>query len=224
MKREVERERELPAFALSVGELEVLWMRLAALFDDPTDINAYIHIRIPSEQLEFDSIEELRQYKRLPIRVTEFTVRLFKNGRSVIIYSGRFLNTKSKVSATSETEAWCAGAIDTVFSFVQSHKLWYNWFVSAPIGWILIFLIYIPWAVLLFMPKGSQIDSVIVFGWLGAVSALLLLYFGRERLLPSAVLKISESDGFVRKHVAELSLVIAIVSVILTIIGLVITK
>ena len=135
MKREVERERELPAFSLTVGELEALWQRLATLFnDDPSDLLSFIDVRLPSEQLQFASVEELRQYEHLPHQITDFTVTLFKNERSIIIFSGRLLTAKAKVRARSETEAWCAGAIDTVYSFIQTHKLWYNWFVSAPIG------------------------------------------------------------------------------------------
>lgn len=224
MKREVERERELPAFSLTVGELEALCQRLATLFNDPTLLHTSIDVRLPSERLEFASVEELRQYEHLPHQITDFTVTLFKNQRSIILSSGRLLTAKAKVRARSETEAWCAGAIDTVYSFMQTHKLWYNWFVSAPIGWLLFIIGNMPLPVLVFMSKDTPIDRVVVFGWFGAFLTLLLLYFGRERLLPSGILKISETNGFVRRHVAELSLAIAIVSVILTIVGWFVTK
>lgn len=224
MKREVERERELPAFSVTVGELEVLWQRLALLFDDPSNLYASIDVRLPSEQLEFANVEELRQYEHLPPQITDFTIRLSQKGRSVRIRSGRLLTAKANVSATSETEAWCAGAIDTVYSFLQSHKLWYSWFVSAPIGWLLFFVSNMPGPVLLLMPKDGKIDRIVVFGWLGAFITLFLLYFGRERLLPSGVLRVSATTGFVRRYVAELSLAIAIVSAILTIIGWFVAK
>lgn len=221
VKREVNRERKLPAFSLSVGELEVLWSRLAALFNDSVELYASIDIRLPSEQLEFSNIEELRQYERLPARVTNFTVTLAQKGCRITIRSG-MLFAKAQVDATSETEAWCAGAIDTVYSFVQSHKLWYNWFVSAPIGWVLVIVANIPSAVMTFMPKG--VERVFMFGWLGALLTMSLLYFGRGRLLPSAMIRISESKGFVRNNVAELSLAIAVFSAILTVIGWFVAK
>jgi len=224
MKREVEREKELPAFSLTLGELEVLWQRITALFDDHSDIYASIDVCFPSEQLEFENVEELRHYENLPAQITDFTVRLARKGRSVRIRSGRLLTGKAKVTATSETEAWCAGAIDTVHSFVQSRKLWYSWFVSAPIGWVLVIVGNIPGPTLVLMSKGVQIDRIVVFGWLGALVALLILYFGRERLLPSAILKVSEPKRFVRQHVAELSLIVAILSAILTIIGWFVAK
>lgn len=61
MKKQVNRKRKLPAFSLSIGELEVLWSRLKKLFDDPADIYARIDFRLPSEQLEFANFEELKQ-------------------------------------------------------------------------------------------------------------------------------------------------------------------
>ena len=76
VKKVVQRERKLPAFSLSIGELEALWSRLTALFDDPADIYASFQIRLPLEQLEFSNPEELRQYPHLPSRVTNFHIRL----------------------------------------------------------------------------------------------------------------------------------------------------
>lgn len=76
MKKEVNRERKLPAFSLSIGELEALGSHLTALIDDPADILASIQIRLPLEQLEFANTAELRQYPHLPSRVMNFHIRL----------------------------------------------------------------------------------------------------------------------------------------------------
>src|SRR5580704_16581129 len=94
-----------------------------------------IQIRLPLEQLEFANPEELRQYPHLPSRVTNFHVRLsdLQKGHRVVISSGKPRHFRAEVSATAETEAWCGGAVEAVFSFVQSHKLGYAWFLSAPV-------------------------------------------------------------------------------------------
>ncbi|OYY95352.1 MAG: hypothetical protein B7Y41_02295 [Hydrogenophilales bacterium 28-61-23] len=225
MKREVERERELPAFSLSIGELEALWARLAALFDDPADIYSSIDVRLPGEQIEFASLEELKQYAALPPRITSFYIRLRKGERRVSIRSGKYwATTNAKVSASSETEAWCAGAIETVYSFVQSHKVWYHWFLSAPVGWALVLVGNAPWLASAFMPKGSKIEMPIVIGWAGIVATLLILYFAKERVLPAGIIQVADRDGFIQKHVAELSLGIAVISAILTIVGWFVAK
>jgi hypothetical protein len=228
VKKQVNRERKLPAFSLSIGELEVLWSRLRKLFDDPADIYARIQIRLPLEQLEFANFEELKQYPHLPSRVTNFDIWLSQKERHITIRSQWRSGFRTRVSATAETEAWSGGAIETVFSFMQSHKLWYSWFLSTPVFWALILIVAI--APMLFLiaydnpPVATAvIPKGVVIGWLGAL-ALYFLWFSNERLLPPAVIRISDSQGFVRKHAVELQLALAAVSIILVVIGWFVAK
>jgi hypothetical protein len=95
VKKQVNRERKLPAFSLSIGELEVLWSRLRKLFDDPADIYARIQIRLPSEQLEFANFEELKQYPHLPPRATNFDIWLSQKERRITIHSQWRLGSSS---------------------------------------------------------------------------------------------------------------------------------
>jgi len=225
MKREIERVRELPAFSLSLGELETLWSRLLGLFNDSETLYTSIDIKLPLEKLEFSNIEELKEYKLLPPNVTNFSIVLSQKNRRVSLrVEDCVYSRKAQVRASSETEAWCAGAIDTFYTFIQSHKLWYNWFISAPIGWLIIASISIPELLLFFVFKGYQIDRTIVFSWITTLIVLISLYFFREKLLPAGILRISENNGFIRNHIGELSLILAIISVILTVVGWFITK
>jgi hypothetical protein len=231
VKKEVNRERKLPAFSLSLGELEVLWSRLTEQFDDPADIHARIQIRFSSEQLEFANFEELKQYPRLPPRATNFDVWLSQNERRITIHSQRRLGFRARVSATAETEAWCAGAIETVFSFLQSYKLWYSWFLSTPVFWVLNLMAIAP--ALAIMSTGGHPEKLHPFlaehsiaaaiGWPGVVYAFLLLWLNNERLLPSAVIRISDNEGFIRKHNIELMVVGAVVTAVAAIITLIVT-
>ena len=50
---------------------------------------------------------------------------------------------------------------------------------------------------------------------------LLLLYFKKSSLLPSASIIITQEDSFLRRHIGELSLLVAIASAVLTVIGMV---
>ena len=232
MKKQVNRKRKLPAFSLSIGELEVLWSRLKKLFDDPADIYARIDFRLPSEQLEFANFEELKQYPHPPSRVANFDICLSQNERRITIRSQWLLGSRATVSATAESEAWCAGAIETVLSFVQSYKLWYSWFLSTPVSWELNLMAIAPTVALI--STGGRLERVhpflaehpvVVFvGWPGAVLTLLFLWFVKERLLPSAVIRISDSEGFVRKHAVELQLALATISIILILIGWFVAK
>ena len=219
MKREVQRERGLPAFSVGIGELEVLCKRMSEQFEKPEDVYISIHLTLPSESLEFKSIEELKQYSALRGQITKFRLWFSQGGRHVSIRSGSSFGSRPEISATAETEAWCAGAIETVYSFIQSNKLWYHWFVSAPIGWIFFVFANIPSIALLLLPKGQSLETQVFAGWLAITVTLGILYFSRARLLPSSVIVVTREEGFVRRNAAELSLLVAIVSAALTVIG-----
>jgi hypothetical protein len=128
------------------------------------------------------------------------------------------------VSASGETEAWCAGAIETTYSFLLSNKLWYSWFVTAPLGWVLLLCINAPTIGSLLLPKEQSPGKSAFVAWLGITLTLALLYFFKGRLLPSSVLVITQKETFLRRHAAELSLVVAIASLILTAIGWFVAK
>ena len=219
MKREVKRERALPAFAIGISELELLLGRLLALFDKPEDVYGSIEITLPSESLEFKNIEELKGYSELRGRITKFRVWLSQGGRHVSIKSSSILGSRPEVSASGDTEAWCAGALETVYSFAQTNKLWYSWFSSAPIGWVLIFLANAPTLASLLLPKGQSLSKPVFIAWMSITIALAILYLARGKLLPSAILVVTREEGFVRRHIGELSLFVAIISVVLTVVG-----
>ena len=62
MKREVEREIRLPAFALTMGELELLWKRMSDALLGDEKVRQSISLSIPHESLEFESIDELSAF------------------------------------------------------------------------------------------------------------------------------------------------------------------
>jgi hypothetical protein len=220
MKREVERKRKIPAFSIGIGELEVLWGRAVALFDDTEKVHGRIEITLPTEKLLFKDIEELKQYSNLKGRITKFSLLLYQGDRDVYIRSGDPSSSQAIVSATGEAEAWCAGAIETVYSFLQSYKVWYHRFVAAPIGWVLILLFNIPPTIgMLFLLKGTTIDRTAFLGWLAALIALAFLYVLREKLFPAAALRITEEESYIHRHSAELGLIIALLSAVLSAVG-----
>lgn len=220
MKREVERKQQLPAYSVTLDQLDVLIDRLRALFTEPQDVRCSIDIRLKSEKLSFDSVSELKAYPALKGRATEFAIWVSQSPRRIWISSaGVLFDSRSSVNAQGESEGWCAGAIETVLSFVHPHKLWYHWFVSAPIGWILLAVAYLPAVYFSFLPKGSIVEKTVVAGWVGATVTLFVLWLGRSRLLPASVLRITDDESFIRRHGPELSLLIALASAVLTIVG-----
>jgi hypothetical protein len=188
VKTTVIRERKLPAFSLSIGDLEALWSHLTqTLFEnDPSNISSRIQIHLSSEQLEFANLEQLKEYPRLPPRITNFNVRLShsQKERDIMIRSQRRLGSRATVSAFAETAGWCAGAIEEVFSFTQSNKLWYSWFLSTPVLWALYLMAIAP-AMTLLLTGGHPErvhpffgDHPLVFTMVGLEPSTYLSSFG----------------------------------------------
>ena len=219
MKREVEREQKLPSFRIGVAELEVLFDRLLALFPEPEDVHCSIDITLKSEKLEFESVAELKRYESLKGEITKFSLWLSRGDKRISLRSSGVFGGRGAISAKADSEAWCAGALETASSFLQSHRLWYHWFISSPLGWVLSAFAYIPTLSMAFLPKGTVIEKPVVFAWVAITATLAVLYVARSRLLPASVLVFSKEEGFIQRNAAQLSLLIAVISAVLTVVG-----
>lgn len=219
MKRYVERRRNLPAFSIGLGELDVLWSRIIAVFGPGEPDGAYMYISLRSEQLEFRAVDELRNYAELKGRVTTFSLHFHQGHRILNVFLGSLRTPAPSVFARGETEAWSAGAVETVYSFLQSHRLWYHWFVSWPVIIFVWVLTWLSFAIVLLLPKSEAFPQWSGIAWFAALAAFNLLYVARAILLPSSVLRITNEETFLRRHIAELSLVVALLPAVLTVVG-----
>jgi hypothetical protein len=77
----------------------------------------------------------------------------------------------------------------------------------------------IPTVASLFLPKGQSLDKPVFGTWLSITIALGIVHLARSKLLPSSILVVTREEGFFRRHVGELSLVVAIISAVLTVVG-----
>jgi hypothetical protein len=123
------------------------------------------------------------------------------------------------ISATADTEAWCAGAVETARAFLFTYRPWYHWFLSLPLGWMLLILFNAPMIYSWFLPKGEKLEALLLWAWLIAFSVLGFLWAFRAQLFPSSQLVVTEDETWIRRHSAEISLVMGVVSAILAIVG-----
>ncbi len=228
MKREVTRERNLPAVRLDTADLGLLWQRCCALFAEPADVCASVDIELPNESLEFSSVDELQAFAGLPSEVSKVKLWFSQGDRRIFIRSSGLLGSQPHVSCTGDSEAWCAGAVETVHSFLSNHRTAYSWFVTAPLGWIIAIVLYVAPLTTFLVGKLSgtqfQIPAPVAVGWLGTVAALSVLFFARHRVLPMFVVVLRKEDGFLKRRTAELTLLVALASAVLTIVGWFVTK
>jgi hypothetical protein len=169
--------------------------------------------------LEFRTPDELRTYPELKGRVTKFSFHFHQDRRILTVFPGSFFNPLPYVYAQGETEAWSAGAVEVVYSFLSSHRLWYHWFVSLAMGWLFIVLTLVSVVAWVLSLKSPAFPRGIVLAWFSTLTVFSFLHSGRAILLPSSILRITNEEGFLRRHVAELSLILALLSAVLTVVG-----
>jgi hypothetical protein len=225
MKREVKRNRTLPAFRLDMGELELLWGKVLQLFDDPAHVRVSLTVELRDEKLDFNSLEELRTYQSLPATLKDFSLRFSQGEYYVSIGGNGMIGSLPEVRTSGLSEAWCAGAVETVSAFMSQHRIWYHWFLVAPVGWLFLLTIYVvPIIAVVFIPKDFKIPIIALAAWVTLTFTLFALYLSRAKFLPICALELRQENNFLRKYTAELTILLAVVSLVLTVIGWFFTK
>lgn len=220
MERKVDRERKLSAFEIDLGDLEALLQRLCQLFDSQAVVRCKIEISLKQESLTFKSVDEIKEYGALKGSVAKFFIRIFDmNCRSISVSSGCRIFYQATVSANAESEAWCAGAIETVTSFLQTKRVWYHWFAAWPYTVLILIMAGIPYAIGKIIEKDFFKNKSFAIGWLITMLLFAILSISRERFFPAGSLTITSDESFLRRKASELTLIIAIISALLTIIG-----
>lgn len=220
VRREVSRRRVLPTFQIDVAELQLLWDRLLDLFAERDKVHASITVELGNEKFDFDHPADMLECSDLPPTVRNFSFHLSHAGRRVTIGASSFVAARPEVRATGDTEAWCAGAVETASSFLDRHRVWYHWFLVAPVGWLLLLCTYGVMLGTVLVPKDLKLPTSIFVGWITLTLVLLVLFFSRAKLLPVCSLKIHHEDGFLRRYTSELTLIVAIISAVATVVGI----
>ncbi|WP_340124607.1 hypothetical protein [Methylobacter svalbardensis] len=207
--------------------LEGLWNKLCALFDSES-VHSSIKIELPSEELRFCNIEELKKYSDLPNKIDKFSIWLndmdySKGEKNLSITTKGFLDNKNTVHAQADSEAWCAGAIETTYTYLNTYKVWYSWFNNAPVGWYLFFAVNIPNICYFFLPREllSTIKTELLI-WTLAIITIGFLFVFKAKLFPGSLLIIKNNESWIRKNSAEIGLTLGLLSFIATTISVII--
>jgi hypothetical protein len=219
MRREVKRSRGLQAFRIDLPQLEALLIRIVGLFPS-TPVSQVINVRVGDEELEFANVEEMRTYADLPSRITSFRIRVSEGSRRVSLAAERQVGTptSASVSAEAETPAWCAGAVETVDTFLRGHRQWYFWFRGGPLLIAAILAMILP-AVALALAGVETVAIRFLAPSIAGFIALLGLYLMEDRLFPVAVLEVRQVETAIRQYMPELTLFMAALALVLTILG-----
>jgi hypothetical protein len=217
MKIEVEREIRLPAFDLERGDLELLLQRMTALFENGASLRMSISLSLPSQRLTFDSIQEFNDYQPLRGQVTNFSLDMRQNSRSVELSTGGLFTTAPMLRVKGDSDVWCAGAIESVVHVIRQHRAWYFWLVRIPFTTIFLLVCAIPWTKAGPFSAFPEIPLSLLFSWLALTVLFGYFSFFKKRLLPVATLTFTREVGFIRKYGSELGLALGAISLVLSI-------
>lgn len=213
----------MPAFRLDLAALEALINKLMPEFGEEPRIK--IHIELKNTQYDFSSVDEIRAYADLPSDVTDFHINFYNSSytKNCTVQSGGIISLTPKVMAEADSEAWCAGAVEIVVTFISSNRRWY----SSILGWPIYIAIFSPGLMSVpYISKLANLNShpylwlAITLIWLIA----LAIYSVPSRILPIAVLQVRPIESIFRKFMPELTLLAAFIAIIVSVIGLLSNK
>ncbi len=219
MRREVKRRRKLPVFRLDLPAFQDLLVCMTGLFAiDPRAPT--IRLRSRNEELLFEGIEDLvAATSELPARVSDFSVHyVCSDSRSLLLESSGFLGSQATITAEGPDFAWCAGASATVVQRLRQHSRWYGPIRGWPLGAMVLITANLP--MLSRLTGTSLFRSWAATGaWAAVLGTSLALYISRRRLLPVATLDLRSSEAAVRRYMPEITLAVAILALLLTVLG-----
>lgn len=215
MKREVEREINLQAFDLEIGDVELLWERMRSLFAPEANVRSELWLSLPSERLSFSTIDEFKNYKELRGQVRKFGLRMSHADNSVALSSGGLLSDTPTLKVAGPNDVWCAGALEAVARVTSSRRTWYYWIAPVPFSFIFYLLLALtffeigplkqfdaqPWQFRAFI-----LVTLIFFGFFGSL---------RTKLLPKATITLTRDLGFLRRYAGEIGLILGVIGIAL---------
>ena len=223
MKTTVSREQTLPSFKLGIADLKLIVEKASELFDSE-NLRITIDIQVGKKEYSFDNIDEIQEIKELPNQTLLFYLRLSDLKKRLSMFPGRALGNSARITTESENEAWCAGAIATLVPLFQQSKTWYSGFRGWPIGAGLLLSLNLPTSLpLISRLTGKTFNNSVIYSVVPIV-VFTLLYFTRYWLLPTNLLVIRQTETTFKKYSTELTVTIALLSLIVSIIGLFIKK
>lgn len=216
MKQKITKQKALNAFAVDVTTLEVLVTKLKVLFDEP---RWSIDIDLGDRKFSFESFEELKLYAELPARVIDFLIYINQGSdKYILIQSTGGSGGDARILTTSNSEAWCVGAIETAVSFLKNHRAWY-WFIR---GWPLMgIIIAISVALGNLLPDavGWKEKNTEVAAAIAISIALSVVFIKQEKFLPSGTLKVKTVESFISRYSTELTLLTSVLGLLIALLS-----
>lgn len=212
VKETFERRRALPAFRIDLADLEVLCVKLRKQFPEKHDFTVYL--KLGTRTLYASGVDELRTAPELPKTAYHFYIQLqsWEPHRNCTIYAYQQQFGQPRVLVEADDETWCAGMVDLVQTFTRNHRRWY----SALRGWPLTIMALVVPNVFNVINWIVNFSESISLAAVAPMFMFLVLWIARPYLFPAGTLAIRSEESVWKRHVPELSLLVAIISLVAT--------
>jgi hypothetical protein len=216
MKRTINLSVKLPAFNLKLDELEALTQIIENLFDKDSRIHKWIKVRLKNEDLDFDSVNELRGSPYLKENITEFKIHYVADDSSISITTNHILDQAPSFSASSTKVGWCQQAEESICPFINRHKSLRSFIVNLPFIRTIFGLLILGVIIATNLPSGYELPQYLIFSFFGLIASLSFFMVVKDKLFPGAKIIIDEDEPIYRRYAVELGLFFAFISMILS--------
>jgi hypothetical protein len=225
LKTEINREKKLPAFEMSLVEADLLIESIRNhAFDRALPVTIEIEIKHRQETLRFESISEMTNHSSLDSRELKFSLLMVQGENSLAIKSEQLLAAHPVALAKGSTAVWCAGAIEAVAISLARRHIWYGLFIQSRVmvTAVVLFGGSLLWWVDSIKPAKLPEKA----GWLviATIGLMMLLAHFRSTIFPAAVLHIRREENFLKRKGAEITVIATVVAAFAAVLGLFIGK
>jgi hypothetical protein len=220
MKRSIDRSKRLPAFQVDLPALKLFAGDVARVFAG-TKPSMRICLSLRGEKLEFVDIEELELHgPELPGRVSGFEMSWLDYGNDRNCRLGSSIGGSGMVYASAPDEAWCAGVIAVVEKHARANRKWWAFLRSWHVWLCTMVLAVLPSLAKWIFHRTSPITEAFFVAWFVLLVLSWVLWFRFERLFPPRTLLIRAHEKWFRRHETELTLALALVSLVVSLVAL----
>lgn len=217
MKQTFDRLSTLPSFRCDTQSLELLVKELLAEFGS-NSTRWWVKIERKGESIEFESFEDIRQFKPLPPQVRDFSIVILGDvgsDNSYHLYSS--LGGKARATATGSSKAWCIGLVGISLAFARQHKSWHA-FLSPGLLWLILLTTFLIPALLSSLGYKLINSREVAVVYLLVQVLLGYMIIRQDRLFPSGTMIIRNEDNWLRRYNGEITAITTVVATIVAVI------
>jgi hypothetical protein len=224
IRRTIDRNERLPDFRCDIAQLQSLFNRIIEHFGETAELSMSISVPLKTEKLDFDNFDEMKLYDGLPPKITKYSISLReRNGNKSCSLRTGLLIEKVQINVSADNEAWCAGITELCRDFAQRHRMWYA-FIKRSYLFILFFIMSVIPAISKYLFRDDILFSTFYSGlrWFFVWISIGMLAYFDDSIFPASIVIIRKERSLWREYVPELSLIVAILALVITIVGVII--